>query len=226
MSYLAIYLLVAWFFICFPSTGDMQSLWRTANNFGIMYSRKRISQNSFPNLINIFPKSFMIFCQELQDPKRNYENQIWTPKAPKDVIIKKKIASWIWTLDPCMWQVLCHWTIKADTKGFHISILVPFRTNKDSFLPFTYWFGRFVPSTGILTSTALWGLPVSGFGSPMSKYLQLLQGSWVRILGVNFDIFSCWHPWRLSSNLVFIVPFGISYVEFWTEVWLVPFGIM
>jgi hypothetical protein len=46
----------------------------TANNFGIMYSRKRISQNSFPNLIHIFPKSFMIFCQELQDPERNYEN--------------------------------------------------------------------------------------------------------------------------------------------------------
>ncbi len=48
----------------------------TANNFGIMYSRKRISQNSFPNFIYIFPKSFMRFCQELQDPKRNYENQI------------------------------------------------------------------------------------------------------------------------------------------------------
>jgi hypothetical protein len=48
----------------------------TANKFGIMYSRKRISQNSFPNFIYIFPKSFMIFCQELEDPKRNYENQI------------------------------------------------------------------------------------------------------------------------------------------------------
>jgi hypothetical protein len=31
---------------------------------------------------------------------------------------------------------------------------------------------------------------------------------------------------RLGSNLVFIVSFGISYVEFGTEVWLVPFGIM
>ncbi len=30
----------------------------------------------------------------------------------------------------------------------------------------------------------------------------------------------------LGSNLVFIVPFGTSYVEFRTEVWLVPFGIM
>jgi hypothetical protein len=62
----------------------------TANSFGLMYSRKRISQNSFPNLIYIFPKSFMIFCQELHNPKRNYENQICT-KAPKDVIMKKKI---------------------------------------------------------------------------------------------------------------------------------------
>jgi hypothetical protein len=48
----------------------------TANKFGIMYSRIRISQNSFPNFNYIFTKSFMIFCQELQDPKRNYENQI------------------------------------------------------------------------------------------------------------------------------------------------------
>jgi hypothetical protein len=31
---------------------------------------------------------------------------------------------------------------------------------------------------------------------------------------------------RLGSNLVFIVPFGTSYVEFRTEVWLFPFGIM
>jgi hypothetical protein len=48
----------------------------TANNFGLIYSQKRISQNPFPNFIYIFPKSFMIFCQELHNPKRNYENQI------------------------------------------------------------------------------------------------------------------------------------------------------
>ena len=53
-----------------------------------MYSRKRISQNSFPNFIFIFPKSFMIFCQEPLDPKRNYKNQIGT-QAPKDVLMKK-----------------------------------------------------------------------------------------------------------------------------------------
>ncbi len=50
----------------------------TANNFGLMCSRKRISQNSFPDLIHIIPKSFMVFCQELHNPKRNCENQIWT----------------------------------------------------------------------------------------------------------------------------------------------------
>ncbi len=38
----------------------------TANNYGLMYSRKRISQNSFPNFVHIIPKSFMVFCQELQ----------------------------------------------------------------------------------------------------------------------------------------------------------------
>jgi hypothetical protein len=30
---------------------------------------------------------------------------------------------------------------------------------------------------------------------------------------------------RLGSNLVFIVPFGTSYVEFGAQVWLVLFGI-
>jgi hypothetical protein len=48
----------------------------TANNFGFMYSRKRISQNSFPNFICVIPKSFMVFYQELRNPKRNYENQM------------------------------------------------------------------------------------------------------------------------------------------------------
>ncbi len=38
-------------------------LHHTANNFGLMCYRKRISQNSFPNLIDIIPKSFMVYCQ-------------------------------------------------------------------------------------------------------------------------------------------------------------------
>jgi hypothetical protein len=53
-----------------------------------------------------------------------------------------------------------------------------------------------------------------------------MHGSWVRILGVKFNIFHADILGRLGSNLVFIVPFGTSYVEFGTEVWLVPFGIM
>jgi hypothetical protein len=31
---------------------------------------------------------------------------------------------------------------------------------------------------------------------------------------------------RLGSNLVFIVPYGTSNVEFGSEVWVVPFGFM
>ncbi len=42
----------------------------------------------------------MIFCQELQDPKRNYENQIWTYRLPKEVIMEKNFTAWIWTLEP------------------------------------------------------------------------------------------------------------------------------
>ncbi len=54
----------------------------TANNFGLMYSQKRIRQNSFPNFIFIILKSFMIFCQELGNPKRNYEKQ-FQPRLPR-----------------------------------------------------------------------------------------------------------------------------------------------
>jgi hypothetical protein len=60
----------------------------------------------------------------------------------------------------------------------------------------------------------------------MSKYVLLSQGSrvesWVCIMTFfHADILG-----RLGSNLVFIVPFGTLYVEFVSEVWLVPFGIM
>jgi len=43
---------------------------------------------------------------------------------------------------------------------------------------------------------------------------------------VNFNIFHADILGRHGSNLVFIVPFWTSYVEFGSEVWLVPFGIM
>jgi hypothetical protein len=74
---------------------------------------------------------------------------------------------------------------KQYTKISHISILVP------SELLF-----RFVPSAGIFTWTALCEYFISGLDGPMSKYLKLIQGSWVQILRVKFYIFSCWHPWE------------------------------
>ncbi len=83
-------------------------------------------------------------------------------------------------------QVLCHWTIKA---RYHKSILVPFKTTKDCH---SCRFGRFVPSTGVFTWTALWGFYVSGFDGPMSKNLLLMQG----VPGWKCIIFSCWHPWE------------------------------
>jgi hypothetical protein len=52
---------------------------RTANNFVFL---KRISQNSFPNIICIIPKSFTVFCQELHNPKRNYKTR-FEPRLPR-----------------------------------------------------------------------------------------------------------------------------------------------
>ncbi len=78
-----------------------------------------------------------------------------------------------------------------------------------------FCFGRFVPSTGIFRSTALWELYASGLGGPMSTYLQLVQGSWVRTLSVNFNNFSCWHPWetRFKSG------FHSSFWDFICGIW-------
>jgi hypothetical protein len=45
--------------------------------------------------------------------------------------------------------------------------------------------------------------------------------SWVSLIFFHADILG-----RLGSKLVFIFPFETSYVEFGTELWLVPFGIM
>ncbi len=40
-----------------------------------LQSLKKNKPKLVSNFIYIFPKSFMIFCQELHNPKRNYENQ-------------------------------------------------------------------------------------------------------------------------------------------------------
>ncbi len=172
----------------------------TANNFGIMYSRKRISQNL----------SFMIFCQELQDPERNYENQIWT-EAPKDVIMKKKKLH---TLDSNSGtlhhqQVFCHWIIEARYHRFpQINISSIQNYQGLSFLPVT--FNR-------------WAYLFPQLGSSH----QQLCGNWlcwsnVKILiadagvpGSKFNIFSCWHPWetRFKSG------FHSSFWDFICGIW-------
>ncbi len=61
------------------------------------------------------------------------------PRLSQGCHLKKKFHTLDLNSEPLyMQQVFCHWTIKADTKHFHISILVPFRTTKDSFLPVTF----------------------------------------------------------------------------------------
>ncbi len=87
-------------------------------------------------------------------------------------------------------QVFYHWTIKA---RYHMSILVPFRTTKDCH---SCRFGRFVPSNEDFTWAALWAHYAAGFNGPMLKILLLVQRFRVRILGVEFIYFSCWHPWE------------------------------
>ncbi len=154
-----------------------------------MYSRKRISQNSFLNFIFIFPKSFMIFCWELQDPKRNYESQIWT-KAPKDVIMKNSSHPGFELGTPALVAIILSLDHQSRYQRVpHINISSIQNYQGLGLAGHFWWFGRFVPSTGIFTWTALWGFLVNGSGGPLSKYLQLMYGSWVRILGEIFNIF-------------------------------------
>jgi hypothetical protein len=130
--------------------------------------------------------------------------------------MKKTFTLWIWTLDPWIWS---KYFITGPSK--QIAKVPTYQYKFHSEIQRTlscghfYWFGRFVPSTGIFTWTALWGFYVSGFGGPMAKYLQLLQGSWVQILGVNFNMFSCWHPWetRFKSG------FHSSFWDFICGIW-------
>jgi hypothetical protein len=63
----------------------------TGNNFEFIYSRQRISQNSFPKLIHIFPTSFMIFQQELLDAAVS----LWTNIIPKGIIQQIWCRCWL-----------------------------------------------------------------------------------------------------------------------------------
>jgi hypothetical protein len=60
-------------------------------------------------------------------------------------------------------QVFSHLTTKARyLNSPQINIISIENYQGLSFLPVTYWFGRFAPSTGIFSSTALWEVSVSG----------------------------------------------------------------
>jgi hypothetical protein len=47
------------------------------NNFELMYSRQRVSQNSFTKFLYIVPKSFIIFQQELLDADVSLGSSEW-----------------------------------------------------------------------------------------------------------------------------------------------------
>ena len=95
-------------------------------------------------------------------------------------------------------------------------ILVPFRTTKDCHSCWSLFLVWQICSLN-------WDLYINSFveilsicfGGPLSKYLQLLQRSWVQILGVNCNIFSCWHPWetRFKSG------FHSSFWDFKCRIW-------
>jgi hypothetical protein len=113
-------------------------------------------------------------------------------------------------------QVFCHWTIKARYQRcpqINISSIQNYQGL--SFLPVTF--------TGLADLfPQLWSLnerlcrdSLYLFDGPMSKNLVLMQGSRARILGVNFNIFSCWHHWetRFKSG------FHSSFWDFISGIW-------
>ncbi len=142
-------------------------------------------------------------------------NTRFEPRIPR-MSSWKNFTSWFWTLDPCISGK--YFVTGPSTQIsiiFHISILVQFRTTKDSFLlvTFTGLANLFPPPVSL--NQQLCGNYVSCIGRPMSKYIHLLQGSWVRILGVNINIFPCWHPWET----MFKSGFHSSFWDFKCRIW-------
>ncbi len=64
------------------------------------------------------------------------------------------------------------------------------------FYLFINWFGRFVPSTGILTWTPLWNYLVSTLMVQWQNTCLWCKGARVQIHDVLFITFSGWHPWE------------------------------
>jgi hypothetical protein len=46
------------------------------------------------------------------------------------------------------------------------------------------------------TNIDLWKVLLSCIGGAVTKYLVLMQGTWVQLQSVKFNIFSWWHPWE------------------------------
>jgi hypothetical protein len=136
---------------------------------------------------------------------------------------------WILTQDPCInRKYFVTGPSKQDSKGLHKSILVPFRTTKDCH--------------SCRSLLLVWHICSLDSNLDMYSFVETLSiwlwWSNVKILSTvegffgsspGCEVYFFLHAdilGRLGSNLVFIVPFGTSYVEFGAEVWLVPFGIM
>ncbi len=118
-----------------------------------------------------------------------------------------------------MKQVFCHCTIKADIKSSHISILVPFRTTKDSFLPVTFTgLADLFPQVGSLhehSSEQLCRYSIYWLWWSNVKIITSVAGG----LGSNpvsqFYYFSCWHP----SETRFKSGFHSSFWDFMCGIW-------
>jgi hypothetical protein len=85
----------------------VQSGWTyTANNFELMYSRQRISQNSFPKFLYIVPKSFIIFLRELLDAAVSLGSSEWNYCNIFQPIIGKYSVSFLEISNPLFRRIL------------------------------------------------------------------------------------------------------------------------
>ncbi len=121
--------------------------------------------------------SFIYFQSHLWYSVRNY-------KIPKGIMKTRfepwlpRMSSWkkLHTMDSNSGPlhkkyIFCHWTTRARYQRYSLINISSIQNYLGlSFLSVTYWFDRFVPSTGIFTWPALWGLYVSGFNGPNTWY--------------------------------------------------------
>ncbi len=116
---------------------------------------------------------------------------------------------------------ISHMNFKKEISVPFRKILVPFSTTKDCHSCRSLLLVWQICSLNwdLDMDSFVWILCIS-IDDPVANYLLVMQGSWVQIQGVILLLFNDDILGSLGSNLVFIIPFGITYFLTENHEWL------